>query len=38
MEEYNITLDSIKDRVKKGRITVEEIEWLIAKAEEDNKK
>jgi hypothetical protein len=38
MEEYNITLESIKDRVKNGRITVEEIEWLIAKVEENNKK
>jgi hypothetical protein len=38
MQEYKITLESIKDRVKNGRITVEEIEWLIAKAEENNKK
>jgi hypothetical protein len=38
MEEYKITLESIKDRVNKGRITVEEIEWLIAKVEENNKK
>jgi hypothetical protein len=38
VEEYKITLESIKDRVKNGRITVEEIEWLIAKVEESNKK
>jgi hypothetical protein len=38
MEEYKITLESIKDRVKKGRITVEEIEWLIDKVEDSNKK
>jgi hypothetical protein len=38
MEEYNITLESIKDRVKSGRISVEEIKWLIAKVEEGNKK
>lgn len=38
MESYKITLESIKDRVKNGRITVEEIEWLIAKVEENNKK
>lgn len=38
MEEYQITLESIKDRVKNGRITVEEIKWLIAKVEENNKK
>jgi hypothetical protein len=38
VEEYQITLESIKDRVKNGRITVEEIEWLIARVEENNKK
>jgi hypothetical protein len=38
MEEYKITLESIKDRVKTGRISVEEIEWLIARVEETNKK
>jgi hypothetical protein len=38
MKEYQITLESIKDRVKSGRISVEEIEWLIAKVEENNKK
>jgi hypothetical protein len=38
MGNYKITLESIKDRVKNGRITVEEIEWLIAKVEENNKK
>jgi hypothetical protein len=38
MESYEITLKSIKERVKNGRITVEEIEWLIAKVEEKNKK
>jgi hypothetical protein len=38
MEEYKITLKSIKDRVKAGRISVEEIEWLISKVEESNKK
>jgi hypothetical protein len=38
VEEYKITLESIKDRVKNGRITVEEIEWLIAKVEESQKK
>jgi hypothetical protein len=37
MQEYKITLESIKDRVKNGRITVEEIEWLINKVEENNK-
>jgi hypothetical protein len=38
VEEYKITLESIKERVKNGRITVEEIKWLIAKVEENNKK
>jgi hypothetical protein len=38
MDEYKITLESIKSRVKSGRITLEEIEWLIAKVEENNKK
>jgi hypothetical protein len=38
MEEYRITLESIKERVKNGRITVEEIEWVISKVEENNKK
>jgi hypothetical protein len=37
-DKYKITLESIKKRVKSGRITVEEIEWLIAKVEESNKK
>jgi hypothetical protein len=34
MEKYKITLESIKSRVKSGRISVEEIEWLINKVEE----
>jgi hypothetical protein len=38
MEEYKITLESIKSRVKSGRISLEEIEWLINKVEESNKK
>jgi hypothetical protein len=38
MDECKITLETIKSRVKSGRISVEEIEWLINKVEENNKK